>query len=214
MNWIDLSLPISKDMPVYPGDPAVDLSVFLTHEHDQVQATALTMSCHAGTHLDAPRHFIPSGLTVDQIPPDWLSGPAFITSLPWRPGYHLDLRAADLSGYQDGDILLLATGWDSRAGSPLFYQDIPLFASGSAQFLLSKGVRVFGLDLPTIVEAAEPPRPSAMHQSLLGAGLIVIESLAHLTELGGQRVDFMALPLRLAGCEGSPVRAVARKIAL
>lgn len=207
MDLFDLSLSLSQEMPVYPGDPPFSITRFMTHEKDRLQASALSMSCHAGTHMDAPRHFCPDGRTIDQLPLEWLIGPAFVAALPWRPGQMLDLHDLDLAGRKDGDHLLLATGWDERAGRPLYYRDLPQFAPGSAALLLQWGVRLFGLDLPTVVEQAEPPQPMAMHQRLLGAGIIIVESLANLRQLAGRRIIFQAFPLRLSGCEGSPVRA-------
>lgn len=209
MDWIDLSLDLEQGIPVYPGDPAFSRQAFLTHEQDGLQASILSMSCHTGTHLDAPRHFLADGVTIDQLPIDRLIGPAFVADLAWIPGRLLDLDELDLSGMQDGDMLILATGWDSRAGCECYYQDIPCFAPGSSQWLIQKGIRVLGLDLPTVVEASQPTDPALMHRLLLGHEIIIIESLARLTPLAGQRIWLHAVPLRLVGSDGSPVRAYA-----
>jgi kynurenine formamidase len=209
IDWIDLSLDLEQGIPVYPGDPAYSRRRFLTHEHDGLQASALSMSCHTGTHLDAPRHFLEDGATIDQLPIDRLIGPAFVADTAWIPGRLLDLSELDLKGRQDGDMLILATGWDSRAGSERYYQDIPCFAPGSSQWLIQKGIRVLGLDLPTVVEVSEPANPAMMHRQLLGNEIIIIESLARLKPLVGQRVWMHAVPLRLVGSDGSPVRAYA-----
>lgn len=211
MDWIDLSLDLEQGMPVYPGDPAFARQAFLTHESDGLQASALSMSCHTGTHLDAPRHFLANGATIDQLPINRLIGPAFVADIAWVPGQLLDLRDLDLSGMQAGDMLILATGWDSRAGSDRYYQDIPRFAPGSSQWLIQRKIPVLGLDLPTVVEMNEPADMAMMHRQLLGHEIIIIESLARLKPLVGQRIWLHAVPLRLTGSDGSPVRAYASR---
>lgn len=207
MDWIDLSLDLQPGMPVYPGDPDFDRHAFLTHEQDGLQVSAMSMSCHSGTHLDAPRHFCANGSTIDQLPVGRLIGPAYVADLAWAPGRLLDLRDADLAAMQAGDMLLLATGWDSWAGSEQYYQDIPAFAPGSSQWLIQRGVAVLGLDLPTVVEMSEPADPAMMHRQLLGHDIIILESLARLRPLAGKRIWLHAVPLRLVGSDGSPVRA-------
>ena len=212
MNWIDLSMPVYSGMPVYPEDPAVRIELVLSHEEHQLQVSRLVMGSHTGTHLDAPRHYYASGAAVDQLALDQLITSALVASCPWQAGQLLDLTSLDLSLYQPGDALLLHTGWDQLAGTDQYYAGMPLFAAGSTDFLLSLGIRLLGLDLPGVCEFAEPLQPPAMHLALLGAGIALVECLVGLQALVGKRVDFQALPLRLAGCDGSPVRACARVI--
>jgi len=210
MEWLDLSLPVYSGMPVFPGDPAVRLDRVLTHEEHQLQVSRLTLGSHTGTHLDAPRHFFADGSPVDQLPLGQLITSALVVGCPLDGVGPIDLTRLDFSRLQGGDALLLATGWDRLAGTEQYYTAIPDFATGSTGFLLSLGIRLLGLDLPSVCEYANPPQPAAMHQGLLGAGLALVECLAGLQPLAGKRVDFMALPLRLSECDGSPVRACAR----
>jgi arylformamidase len=213
MKWIDLSLPVWTGMPVYPGDSEVAITPFATYEKDGFMGSSLSMSCHAGTHIDAPRHFIWEGPGIDNLSLDQLSGPALVIACPYKPGRMLDVAAMNYSNLRPGDALLLATGWDERASTSAYYDQIPVFAPGSSAFLLSLGIRLFGLDLPTVREAAAPGQPfshSAMHMELLGSGIVIVESLANLMPLSGKRIEFQAFPLRLLNCEGSPTRACAR----
>jgi len=212
MKWIDLSMPVFSGMPVYPEDPAVRIDPVLNHEEHQLQVSRLVMGSHTGTHLDAPRHYYASGAAVDQLALDQLITSALVASCPWQAGQLLDLTRLDLSRYQPGDALLIHTGWDQMVGTDQYYAGMPLFATGSTDFLLSLGIRLLGLDLPGACEFAEPLQPSAMHLALLGTGIVLVECLVGLRALAGKRVDFQALPLRLAGCDGSPVRACAREI--
>jgi arylformamidase len=210
MKWIDLSLTIQAGMPVYPGDPAVDARIIRNHARDGLQLSRLTLGSHTGTHIDAPVHFVAGGAAIDMLSLDQLCGPALIVACPWSAGERLDLTRLDMSGYLPGDALLLATGWDSRATSRTYFENIPEFAPGSTDWLLRRDIRLFGLDLPTVRESAVPQCPEAMHIGLLKAGVIIVESLANLAPLAGLRVEFQAFPLRLQGFDGSPVRACAR----
>ena len=210
MKWIDLSLPIATGMPVFPGDPEVITEYVLTHEKDGLQLSLLKMGSHTGTHLDAPRHFIASGESVSDLTLDRFCGPALVLSCPVGPGEKIDLTQLDFSALKTGDALLLSTGWEDHWGTEDYFSAAPLFAEGSSTLLLRLGVRLLGLDLPTVSEAAEPSQPAAMHIRLLEAGVILVENLTNLKDLAMQRVEFFALPLRLDGCDGSPIRACCR----
>lgn len=210
MNWIDLSLPVYSGMPVYPGDPAVQIEPVLNHDRHHLQVSRLTMGSHTGTHLDAPRHFLSAGDDVSQLPLEKLMGPAYVATCPWHPDRPLDLAAIDLSSMLPGDMLLLSTGWESQYGLPDYFENVPVFASGSTEYLKKLGIHLLGLDMPTVSERSDPPSPYAMHIGLLQSGILLVEGLAGLMPLRGKRVEFQALPLRLDGCDGSPVRACAR----
>ncbi|NLM77529.1 MAG: cyclase family protein [Ruminococcaceae bacterium] len=211
-RWIDLSLPIQAGMPVYPGDPPVSVRRFLTHGCNGVQASAISLSCHAGTHVDVPRHYLPKGAALESILLDQLTGPSLVVRACLTAEGLIDLASMDLSEQRAGDNLLLATGWDRLAGKPAYYQDIPRFAPGSTRFLLEKGIPILGLDLPTVEEAADPPDHDMMHQVLLEEGILIVECLCGLEKIIGRRVQFYAFPLLLPGCDGSPVRACARML--
>jgi kynurenine formamidase len=209
----DLSWPLYDQMPVYPGDPPCQVSRPHTHETDGVQLTHLALGCHTGTHLDVPRHFIPTGPAIEAIPLSSFLGHAAVFSIPWQPEQPIDLARADWSIWQPGDFVLLATDWEHRGGTTAFFQDIPSFAPGTAEFLIEKNIRLFGLDLPTVREVVRPGFDKRhMHRELLASGMILVESLANLASLAGRRIYFCAVPLLIPGADGSPVRAFASDI--
>jgi len=209
----DLSWPLYDQMPVYPGDPPCQVSRPHTHETDGVQLTHLSLGCHTGTHLDVPRHFVASGPAIESVPLDRFMGPAVVLSVPWQPDQALDLTAADWSAWQPGDFVLLSTDWEHRGGTSAFFQDIPSFAAGTSELLIEKGVRLFGLDLPTVREIVRPGFDRRyMHRAILGNGMIIVEGLANLSKLVGKRIYFCAVPLLIPGADGSPVRAFASDI--
>ena len=241
-QWQDLSLSIHNEMPVYPGDPKTRLHAFATFASGAYQASQLRISCHAGTHMDAPRHFLENGVSVEAVDINRLVTQAWVTHAEPDPAGIVALDKVDMSGYQTGDALIVSTGWEEKADLPQYYQSIPVFSSGSAEWLNRRGVKLFGLDLPTVAELREdavdaasesfdhpaadghsesdkhrktpelsmPADQEGMHKALLSNGVIILESLVNLTSLRGKRVQLIALPLKMTGAEGSPVRACAR----
>lgn len=211
MNWIDLTLPLTGQMPVYPGDPAVAVDLVLSHAADGMQLSRLTLGSHAGTHLDAPRHFIRDGASVADLPLDRLITPALVVGCPPSSDGLIHVDAKTLLQLHSGDALLLATGWEVNWEHPEYFA-APMFAPGTSDLLTAHQIKLLGVDLPTVTELRPVPDAAAMHLDLLREGIIIVENLNGLTPLIGHRIEFIALPLRIPGCDGSPVRALARVI--
>lgn len=212
MAWIDLSRTITSGMAVYPGDPEVNLEQTADHQSDGCQLTRLSMGSHTGTHLDAPRHYLANGMTVERLDLNQLITPAYIASCRPGPDGLLDLTSLDLSGMKPGDALLLATGWEEKWGAEDYFSGSPQFAEGSSRRIIKLGINLLGVDLPTVSEKRQSCDLMAMHRELLGYGILLIENLVNLRSLAGLRVDFAALPLPLKDGDGSPVRACARPV--
>ena len=218
MRVVDLSRPIEAGMPVYPGDPEVAIAPALGVEADGVAVARLDLGTHTGTHLDAPSHSVRGGRTVDRIPLELLQGEAHV--LRAAAGAGRAIGVADLPGGLPDrlpSIVCVATGWDRRFGSPDALRH-PHLSLGLARELWARGARVLGVDTlspdPTAHGAADPGAPPAgsampVHEFWLGADGVIVENLAGLTELP-ERAELVLLPLRLAGLDGSPIRAVAR----
>lgn len=202
---IDLSLPLTPDMPVYPGDPATSFTPVLTHGRDGFSVHAITMSSHAGTHIDAPYHADSTGTAVDDF--SLLAacvGPAVVVRVTGREDADItphDLGPA-LDALEPGDRLLIATGWSVRFGAPDYYERHPRISLSLAVMLAAKRPALVGLDTPSVHTVDN----SAVHRTLLSAGIVLVENLVNLDRLP-ERVFFAAAPLRLAGLDGSPVRA-------
>jgi len=202
---IDLSHVIRDQIPVYPGDVPCSLEQVKSVDRDGYTSFLLHTALHAGTHLDAPLHFIAEGAMIQDLPLD-----AFVGQ-----GSLLDVRGKAVVGYEPeysslvaaGDIVILWTGHSSKFGSDAYYRDHPIIDEGLASFFVEKGIRMLGLDTPS------PDRyPFAVHKKILGAGIPIIENLVNLHELASlNQFEIMAFPLRIAA-EGSPVRVVAREL--
>lgn len=206
-------------MPTYPGDPAVRLDRSATHERDGYATSELRAGTHAGTHVDAPRHTLPDGATVDALDAGSFAldarlvdpGPLAARE-PIAPGALPD--PADVG--DDRDLLVVDTGWASRWGTDR-YRDHPYLTAAAAERCREAGVGValdaFGPDPtppagPAGDATGDEPTGTPAHDAILGAGLPVVENLCRLGGLP-DRFRLYAFPLRLRGGDGSPVRAVA-----
>ena len=217
----DLSRPIETGMPTYPGDPDVTLAPDATHETDGYATGELRSGTHAGTHVDAPRHTLPDGETIDEQPVERFAFDArLVDCRPLEPREAIEpeaLPAPDaLEG--DADLLVLRTGWASHWGTER-YRDHPYLTPAAAERCRGLGVGVgldaFGPDPTPPAPTAEPesardgePQGTPAHDVLLGDSLPIVENLRGLGDLP-TRFRLYAFPLRLRDGDGSPVRAVA-----
>lgn len=212
--WIDLSHAIRPGMPVFPDDPQVSIQPAATVSVDGFEVHELHLGTHSGTHVDAPSHVIPDGYTADAIGLEDLIGAAIVLQtgeLTSNATVTLRSVASQLTlGLGGARIVLVATGWDRHWGSER-YVDHPILEPALAERLLELGARVIGVDTlnPDSTHHAEDGLP--VHDIVLGRGRLIIENLRGLTQLP-RRVEFVGLPLRLEGMDGSPIRAVARAL--
>ena len=207
MRIYDISLTISPEIPIWPGDPHIVVERFATIEAgSEVNLTRLEMCAHSGTHVDAPFHFINNGATtVDQLSLKLLSGRAYLLSLP-----ECDLITARVLGGAEipprTRRLLFKTrnsGYWSTRGN-VFQDDYVGLSKDGAQWLVNRGVKVVGIDYLSIAPYTET-RPT--HEILLKAGVVVIEGL-DLSKVSQGRYTLHCLPLKLAGADGAPARAI------
>ena len=206
MTIHDLSQTLHEGMPVYPGDPPVELRPALAFATDGVNTRRLSFGSHVGTHVDAPRHFVADGETVEAVPLDRFCGPAVLLRVPYVAGEPLRIPIEDLAEVRRGDILVLHTGWEREVGTARYFTDCPRFAPEVPAQLLETGIKALALDLPT-AKSVGPSRE--MHHLLLGGGCVIVEGLVNLASIVGRRFFFSAAPLRIADGDGSPVRAFA-----
>lgn len=212
--WIDLSEALATGDLVYPDAvPATTLVPFTGEGDGRPHVSVLTTTTHSGTHIDAPRHFFPDGLTVDQIPLDRLHGVACVKRL--EVGELEPIGPKELEGAEPalrrGEMLFLSTGWDRRRGTPSYVRH-PYLTADAADWIVDQGASLLGVDVIT-PEVPIEQRPADyrldVHTTLLGAGVLIIEQL-RLSEVAGRRVEVMALPIAVVGGDGAPARVVGR----
>jgi kynurenine formamidase len=216
---VDLSHPIR---PHFRWKVASELRA--SHARGHVfQSTILTVACHAYTHVDAPVHFLPGDRDVAAMPVDQWMGPAAVVDLT-HLGENGEVSAAELERHarhvEAGDIVLLRTDWPRRVAvdTEKFWHDAPFTGRGACEWLVARGVKAVGYDYPPDYHVRtsifEPERKLApadypTHDVFFHAGVTVVEYLTNLDAIGAPRCRFVALPLRIEGADGSPVRAVA-----
>jgi arylformamidase len=205
---LDISLPIFSGMPIWPGDPAPALEPVTTLECHGVQTSRLILGTHTGTHLDAPRHFIPGGRTVDQLDLRALVGPCQVIEVVHGEGRlsHADLRPFDL---QPGARVLLKTQRSPRPDGLAFAPDFIALDPSAADYLCERRVRLVGIDSPSIDAWGVDDFPC--HKRLLGADILLLESLV-LRHVAPGGYGLIAVPLNLVAADGCPVRALLTRL--
>lgn len=202
-----MSLPVRPGMVVFEGDPEVRIApVMSVAAGDPANLSRLELGSHTGTHIDAPRHFLDDGPGVDRLPLDALVGPAWMADAGAAPG---DIDAAALAGLgvpAGTERLLLRTHDGSLWERPGFTPDYAGVADDAARELVARGVRLVGIDYLSIAPSADP---APTHRVLLEAGVVVVEGL-DLRGVAPGAYDLICLPLRIAGADGAPARALLR----
>ena len=206
MRIVDLSLPINDQMRGVAILPARQL------EEDGWNATTLQLYSHAGTHIDAPRHFLPDGKTLDQQDLGVVVGTAQVLNLaPASPRQLLGVQ--DIERYAPdivpGSRLLLRTDWYHRYGTTAYRDELPRISLELAQWLVSREVALVGVEPPSVADVNNRAELTAVHQTLFRGNVAIVEGLARLDQIQQREVQLIALPLRIVGGDGSPVRAIA-----
>jgi arylformamidase len=204
-RWFDVSVPLRDGLVPWPGDPPFRLErVSDVARGDVCTVSTLSMSAHAGTHIDAPLHFLQRGDSVDRLPLDATVGPARIILIRNPRSVEVDeLRPHRI---RKGERLLLKTRNSARGRAGLFFEDYVAVSPDAAGYLASRGLRAVGIDGPSI---GPFQRGAETHRILLGAGIWVIEWL-DLRQTPAGSYDLICLPLRVVGGDGGPARAILR----
>ena len=207
MTWIDISVPLEAGMITWPNDPPFGserLRSIAAGAHANV--SHLSMGAHAGTHIDAPCHFIDGAAAVEATPLDAVIGPAFVVDATQASGA-LDAAAVAALAIPDGETrVLFKTRNGGLRDDRRWDAGFVALDHGGAAAIVDRGVRLVGLDFLSIARFDDPV---ATHQALLGAGVVVLEGLDLRTVEPGP-YELICLPLRVVGSDGGPARAVLR----
>lgn len=207
---------IEEGMQTFPTywHPFVEITQLGRHGLENRETRKLVLGTHTGTHIDAPRHFIPGGDTVDQIPLEQLVGEASVLDVS-SFGSGMEVGPEDLEriiGKRPVTRVLLQFNWDRHLGTESYYNDSPFLSETAAQWLVDHGCRLLGMD------TAMPDNPkngrgcsndSPNHKILLGNNVILLEYMVNLAALNQPVVQLIVAPLKILGGDGSPVRAFA-----
>jgi arylformamidase len=203
----DITVAFRTDLPLWPGDPAPKTSLMKSQAGGyRCNVTRLDTGVHFGTHLDAPCHFIEGGKGVDELPLDVLVGPCTVAGVPEV----MEITPAHLDALNlrpDVTRLLLKTRnsalWDRPDHE--FARDYAAITADAARWLVDRGMKLVGIDYLSIQLFADPV--STTHIVLLGAEVIIVEGL-DLRAVAPGDYQLTCLPMKLAGADGAPVRAI------
>jgi arylformamidase len=207
MRCHDVTLPLMDGMPVFPGDPAVAVRPYCAMARgDPCNLSVISFGSHAGTHIDAPRHFIEGGRGVDEIGLEALVGPARVAEIPSLG----DIDADALQGIVGAPCrrLLLKTRNSYRPLADRYAPGYAALTEKAAVLLAEAGLLLVGLDGPS----ADPDHAQdcPAHRRLLGSGVVIVENL-DLAAVPPGEYELLCLPLRLAGLDGAPARVLLRQ---
>jgi arylformamidase len=203
MEYFDISQPLREGMPVWPGDQK-----FLCRRNQRISqgdpcnVAAVTMSLHTGTHVDAPYHFLEEGPDISNIPLDHYVGPVKVIKMEGKPFItETDLRQQDLRGVRR--VLFQTRPVDLPEKE--FAAGFTWLKEDGAEFLAGLCLLLVGIDTPSI--DAFDSTSMTSHRILLSRGVAILEGI-RLTHIMPGDYDLICLPLRFAGLDGSPVRAI------
>ena len=210
-GWIDVTATLDPaKTPVYEGDAPMKFDFLKDmRKGDKLSLSVYSMGAHSGTHIDAPMHFIASGAPVDQVPLNSLIGAARVIEIP-DGVQSIDATELNKHDWRGAKRVLFRTRSSLRGwmDSVSFHRDFAYVAPDAAQLLADAGVVLVGVDYISAEQFGAPaPRT---HQILLGVGIPIVEGL-DLRAVQGGDYDLIVLPLKVAGHEGAPARAIARR---
>jgi arylformamidase len=206
MEIYDISRTLCRGIAVWPGDPEFrSRAVMCIREGASSNVSAVDLCVHTGTHVDAPLHLDDSGYDIACAPLARFVGSARVLAIPAAKS----IRASDFLGLDWANVerVLFKTG-SNNLPEPHFNEDYVYIERDAAGFLVEKGILLVGTDAPSVDDFASTDLPS--HRILLQHGIVILEG-ARLQHVPPGDYELICLPLKLAGLEGSPVRAILRK---
>ena len=219
--WIDISVTMRDDMVHWPGDPECHVKVHfklgdpipgLPGKKFPCNLTHLSLSAHTGTHMDAPRHFVAKGITMEAMPLDAVVGPCRVIEIKHKSAITVEeLRSHKL---KRGERVLFKTRNSTKswrmAKTATFDENFIYIPGPTAQYLVDRGVMTVGVDYLSV--GGYNKDGVECHQIMLGAKkpIWIIEGL-DLSKVKPGAYDFVCLPLKILGSDGAPCRAILRK---
>jgi arylformamidase len=203
-KFIDVTVPLSSEVPTFPGDPRFQME--FSHRLDQGEpynVGKLALGTHAGTHVDAPYHFLADGATVDELPLEILMGKVRVVAVPARESVERqDLEELDL---RDDLRLFVKTRNSGQLRQASFQEDFVYLSPEAATYLVQVGIKLIGWDYLSVEKFGS--KDFATHHTLLSAGVVIVEGL-DLSQVEPGEYEMSCLPLRIAGADGSPARVI------
>ena len=206
MKIYDVTVPLSKDSVVYPGDPHVKINrrTKVNEADAKYNLSRYSFSSHAGTHVDPPFHLIEGGLTVDKLPLDLLMGRARVVEVT---APIIDEAVLEEFDFTVNARVLFKTRNSYLWSQKNFVKDYVYMTPGAARSLVKDGIKLVGIDYLSVDKFDGEPET---HMTLLSAGTIVVEGL-DLREVEPGDYELICLPLKVKDGDGAPARVVLRQ---
>jgi arylformamidase len=211
-GWYDISVPLKQGMNYLPLDP-VPPRIYRFNDVElgaKVTMSMLEIISHTGTHIDTPRHFIPGGSTVSDMPLDATVGPARVIEI--KDPEKVKVPELKKHKIRKGERILCKTRNSPRVyESPQFIEDYVYLDSEAAAYLAEKEIVLFGLDCITIGYFKDEESIVKTHQTLLSAGIYILEDCA-LGQVPPGEYELLCLPLLMYKGDAGPCRAILRPL--
>jgi len=203
---IDISVSVHPRVVRWPSSPEVIVEKWKSIERgDAVNASRLSMDVHAGTHVDAPLHFLPDGDSVDSLPLEAMVGRATVVDA--TAAERLDASTLDALDIPIACSRVLFKTSNSKLWErPRFTEDYVALTSDGSQWLRDREVKLVGVDYLSVQRYEDGP---AVHLDLLGRSVVLLEGLT-LAHVPAGEYELVCLPLKIQGAEAAPARAVLR----
>ena len=211
MKIYDITVPFSTNLPVYPGDPAVQIKQVSSLESGDICTVShLSFSSHTGTHVDPPSHFVAGAMTLDQLSLEVLIGTARVVDTGEIPA--IDRTTIELANLDGVERVLFKTRnsqmW-KRASFSEFNQEFVYLETDAAELLVERGIKLVGIDYLSIEKFnfVEP----ATHWALLRNNVVIVEGL-DLSEVEEGEYELICLPMKIKDGDGGPARVILREL--
>ena len=207
MRILDISLPLSESLVVWPKDPPIRITQPRHFDQgDHAVVSRLDLGAHSGTHVDAPAHFVRGGALLDSIPLDRFVGPARVVHVPDDVDLITPEVLAKVGVPQETERVLFRTRnsglW--AEGHTAFDEHFCAISNAGAHWLIERGARLVGIDYLSVGPYGDT---GPTHRTFLQSGVVLLEGL-NLAEVEPGVYQLVCLPLRVAGIEGAPARAI------
>lgn len=206
---VDLSLPLTNNTPIYPGDPEPNISVATTIQNEGYNLHYVHIGSQTGSHVDAPYHFDNNGQKIDQSDLTLFFGPGVVIPVTGK-GEQEEITLIDVAEYLEqvgpGKIVLFHTGWSRYAGEDKYFLH-PYVHVEVIDEMIRRGARTFCIDAINLDITGRTHFPA--HDAIAAVSGIIAENLTNFEGIDFVNPLISLFPLRIVGADGSPVRAVA-----
>jgi arylformamidase len=207
MKIHDISISIKNDMIIYPNNPETKIKKFAEiKDGASSNLTEIKIGSHSGTHLDAPLHTMSLGKSISELPLDGFIGKAYVYDFSFlTAGQGIEIGHFQNVKEPESDEVVLVKTSNSIRGFNEFYNDFVFLSGDCADYLADKNIKLFGIDYLSVKEKGS--LDNRAHDSLLLKNIPILEGI-NLKDISQGFYKFIALPLKIENCDGSPTRAI------